>query len=412
MTVAVPGAASNAASEQFAAGAALVAAGKMRRVLFLTHVGDPGGAEFKMIDLARVMREGAEVMLLQHGSLEASLRAQQILFSVCPMPAGAGEVRREGGFMNVLKAIPASLSMIRSVVRKGRQFDAVVCVSQKSFVLAALAKPFMRRPILWLMNDILSPEHFSRTMIRVLVALSRQGADHIVVNSQASLDEWVRAGGRRDRISIIYPGMREDRVRSQLRDLGCIAFYREKYSPQPHRPLVGVFGRISRWKGQDVFLKAIALVPGINAVIVGGAHFSEQAHERRLKELARELGVDRRVTFAGHVDEVMKVMAACDVVAHCSTAPEPFGQVIVQAMLAGVPVIASDAGGAREIVVREQTGQLTPLKDHEALAAAMRRYLADPQWSREIARRAQARAEREFSGTAMARRFLDVLGSI
>jgi glycosyltransferase involved in cell wall biosynthesis len=401
----------NVAGGQFASDAALGAAGKVRRVLFLTHVGDPGGAELKMLDLARAVRERAEVMLLQHGSLEASLRDQQIPFCVCPMPAAASAVRREGGFMSVLKAIPATLSMIRSVVRKGRQFDAVVCVSQKSFVLAALAKPFMRRPILWFMNDILSPEHFSRAMIRVLMTLSRRGADHIVLNSQASLDEWVRAGGRADRISIIYPGTREDRVGSQLADLGRIAFYREKFSPQ-RQPLVGVFGRISRWKGQDVFLEAIALVPGIQAVIVGGAHFSEQAHEQRLKELARELGVDRRVTFTGHVDDVMKVMAACDVVVHCSTAPEPFGQVIVQAMLAGVPVIASDAGGAREIVTQDETGQLTPLKDHEALAAAVRRYLADPQWSRGIAHRARTRAEQEFSGAAMARRFLDVLGSI
>ena len=57
------------------------------RVLFLTHVGDPGGAELKMIDLCQATRDRAEVMLFQHGSLEEILRRQAIKVSVCAMPS-------------------------------------------------------------------------------------------------------------------------------------------------------------------------------------------------------------------------------------------------------------------------------------------------------------------------------------
>src|SRR6186713_257892 len=125
-----------------------------KRVLFLTHVGDPGGAEYKMIDLCRSVRDSAEVMLFQHGALEAILRRHQIKYSVTPMPAATGRVRKEGGVMSLLKAVPGTLSMVRSVARQGARFDVVVCFSQKSFVIASLAKPFMRRPIVWFMNDI------------------------------------------------------------------------------------------------------------------------------------------------------------------------------------------------------------------------------------------------------------------
>ncbi len=155
------------------------------RVLFMTHVGDPGGAEFKMLDLCHAMRERAEVLLLQHGSLERILDDAGIASSVIQLPETAISVRREEGSRALIRAVPAVLLMIRNIARKARQFDVLVCFSQKSFVLAALAKPLMRRPIIWFMNDILSPSHFSRTLIRFLILLSRHSANQIVVNSQA-----------------------------------------------------------------------------------------------------------------------------------------------------------------------------------------------------------------------------------
>jgi glycosyltransferase involved in cell wall biosynthesis len=147
-------------------------------------------------------------------------------------------------------------------------------------------------------------------------------------------------------------------------------------------------------------------------VIAGAALFEEQAFERELRELAAQLGVSDRVTFAGHVDDVMTLMAACDVVAHCSTAPEPSGRVIAEAMFAGTPVIGSDAGGVPEFISHGETGQLTPLNDHEALAAAVRRYLDNPQWSKEVAARARLQAEEKFSSRATIRGFQRVMAGL
>ncbi len=380
-------------------------------ILFVTHVGDPGGAEYKMLDLCRTFRGCCEVMLLQRGSLTRTLDAEGIPHSVCEMSASARTVRREAGLIGVLRAVPAVLSMIGRVGRRARRFDVVVCFSQKSFVLASLAKPITRRPIVWFMNDILSREHFSPVLIRFLVMLSRFSAAHIALNSQASLESWLRSGGRASRVSVIYPGVEERLVGAQLRDSERIALWRHEHSPQG-RPLIGMFGRLSRWKGQDVFLRALARLPGVNAVIVGAALFGEEDYERRVRALAQELGVADRVRFLGHLDEAITMMAACDVVAHCSTAPEPFGLVIAEAMLAGTPVIASDAGGAREIVVQGETGQLTPLGDDEALASAIRRYLEDREWAQGVARKARDRAASLFSVSAMTAGFTRVLESL
>lgn len=380
-------------------------------LLFLTHVGDPGGAEFKMLDLCNTVRDSAEVMLFQHGSLERILRERGIRYCVCPMSPTASGVRRESGLLGMVKAIPGTLLLLGKLCRKARQFEAVVCMSQKSFVLASLGKIFIRRPILWFMNDILSRDHFSAMAIRLVVWLSRYGADHIVLNSKASMEYWLASGGRKTRLSVIYPVILDDEKAARTADTLQVNSCRKKYSPDG-KPLIGMFGRISRWKGQEVFVRAIAEIPDVNAVIAGGAHFGEQAYDEQLRALARELGVEGRVVFAGHVDNALTLMASCDVVAHCSTAPEPFGQVILQSMLVGTPVIATDAGGAREIVIHDETGQLTPMKDHHALAVAIRRCLADPQWSRQLATQARERAKRCFSATVMASRFTRILETL
>jgi len=383
----------------------------MKRILYVTHAGDPGGAEFKMLDLCQTLPQPCAVLLFQHGGMEGLLMQAGIPHTVHPMTAATRGVRRSGGLAGVLRAIPGTISMARAVTRQARDFDVVVCFSQKSFVVAALARPFMRRPVCWFMNDILSREHFNPWLVRLLMALSRRTADYVVLNSQASLDAWLAAGGRRSRVGIVHPMTREDVVLAQAQDAEKVAFYRQAFSPSG-RSLIGMFGRISPWKGQDVFLRAIAQLPDVNAVIAGGALFGEEAHEQKMKALARELGIEQRVAFAGHVDEVPALMAACDVVAHCSTSPEPFGRVIVESMFAGTPIIASDAGGAREIVTDGVTGQLTPMRDVDALAAAIRRCLADPRWARALAERARAQARQRFSVSATVSRFTEILAGL
>ena len=288
----------------------------------MTHADDPGGAEFKMLALCKALAPSIHVLLLQHGRLEDLLAAQGTPCVVAPLSGRAGAVRRDGGVSSLVRAAPGSLRIVKRIAREARPHDVVVCFSQKAFVLASLAKPLMRRPIVWFMNDILSPDHFNPLLIKLLLTLSRYSADRVAVVSDESLREWLRAGGRPDGISVVHSGIDLDEVNRQIADPARIAAYRHEYAPDG-APLIGMFGRVSSWKGQDIFLRAMAQIPGARGVIAGGALFDEQAYESELRALAHELGITDRVTFAGHVEDPMTLMAACDVIAHCSTAPEP-----------------------------------------------------------------------------------------
>ena len=90
-------------------------------------------------------------------------------------------------------------------------------------------------------------------------------------------------------------------------------------------------------------------------------------------------------------------MAACDLVAHTSTAPEPFGRVIVEAMLCAIPVVAAAAGGAAELIDHRQTGWLTPPGNAQKLADIINICQSYPSQSKVCAQQAQIQANQRFN---------------
>lgn len=170
-----------------------------------------------------------------------------------------------------------------------------------------------------------------------------------------------------------------------------LAAFRHPYPPAQVRrefgapldaPLIGMVGRITRWKGQHVFIEALARLrqrfPQAHGLILGEAGTArDQAYKETLQARSRELGLETHLHWAGHRTDIPRILPALDALAHCSVEPEPFGRVIIEGMAAGVPVTASAAGGALEIIDEGVNGLLTPPGDAEALAAALIRLLDD-----------------------------------
>jgi glycosyltransferase involved in cell wall biosynthesis len=156
-------------------------------------------------------------------------------------------------------------------------------------------------------------------------------------------------------------------------------------STNPEWPAAGIrvlaVGRLSYFKGFDVLLRAVALTPDISLLLIGDGECAAD-----LRRLAGELGIAARVTFAGRVDmnasgtaTLNAAYAAADVFCLPSTErAESFGLVLLEAMRAGLPTVASDipGSGVGYVVRHGETGLLVPPGDVAALAAALRR-LAD-----------------------------------
>lgn len=180
--------------------------------------------------------------------------------------------------------------------------------------------------------------------------------------------------------------------------------------------LIGVFGRLQRWKGQDVFVEAAAEVararPAAKFMVVGGSVFGlEREFAEALRCRAEQLDLSGRLTFTGFRTDVPRLMAACDVVCHTSRVPEPFGLVVVEAMGLGRATIATEGGGPSEIITAE-SGVLVPPEDSGTLARAIVALIDDPARRHSLGDRARERARREFSMEKMAATLLHHLNDL
>ena len=236
------------------------------------------------------------------------------------------------------------------------------------------------------MHDLLSDEHFHPRGICLLVRAANRSASRILADSKATAEAFIAAGGRRDLVRIVYSGAAEIPLA-----------HGEKNSI----PTLGVFGRITPWKGQAVVLRALANVPETNAIFVGAEEEADYANE--LRTLAARLGLTSRVRFLGFREDVAQLMQSVDCIVHASIAPEPFGMVIVEGMFARKPVIATSAGGAAEIVEDGKSGLLVRPNDPDELAAAIRRIFSDPAEAARMAKNGYERARELFSEERMLR---------
>jgi glycosyltransferase involved in cell wall biosynthesis len=163
-------------------------------------------------------------------------------------------------------------------------------------------------------------------------------------------------------------------------------------------PLVAVFARLNRLKGLEYFLEAAALLmhrfEEVRFLIVGDSISSEYRDE--LETRARALGLGERIVFAGFRSDIPELLAEVSLSVLPSLA-EGLSNVVLEAMAAGVPVVATAVGGTKELIEDGVSGLLTPPRDAAALAHAIGSLLADPERAERIGREGRRQATERFS---------------
>lgn len=131
--------------------------------------------------------------------------------------------------------------------------------------------------------------------------------------------------------------------------------------------------------------------------------FGEEAYEREIRALTTKLGLDDVVEFTGFRSDVHGAIEALDVLVHASTSGEPFGQVVIEGMVSGKPVVATNGGGIPEIVVDGVTGTLVPMGESEPMANAILSLLDDPERAQSMGERGRQRVLQRFTINITAR---------
>jgi glycosyltransferase involved in cell wall biosynthesis len=156
--------------------------------------------------------------------------------------------------------------------------------------------------------------------------------------------------------------------------------------------VVGSVGRLTRQKGPEIFARAIARLPGdVFGLWAGGGTMLDE-----LEELSAGLGISDRMRWLGHRDDVAGIMPAFDVMAMASRW-EGLPCALVEAIGAGIPLVATAVPGNRDLVQAGETGLLVPPQDPDGLATAITHLLDDPAAASRMARRARERVGEWFS---------------
>lgn len=369
------------------------------RILFVNHAGVLGGGELSLLDIARHYRDSSRVLLFRDGPFQSSLAEAGVCTEVLEAGRGIDNIKREGGLLADLRAVPGVAQLAREVARRAREYDVIYANSQKSMLVSAAAGQLSRRPVVWHLRDLMSADHFSLVHRIIAVQTANAFVNRVVANSHATRSAFISSGGRERKVHVVHNGIDPSRF-SGAAD-SPVAGLRKELGLEGV-PVVGVFSRLAAWKGQHVLLEALADLPGVHALFVGDAIFSvDRSYADSLHRMAESPSLRGRVHFLGFRRDVPELIRAVDVVAHTSVAPEPFGRVIVEGMLSYRPVVATQAGGASEIIEHERTGLLVPPGKTDMLRNALRRVLSDHSFSADLVRNAYSEAVEKFSLTRM-----------
>jgi len=277
---------------------------------------------------------------------------------------------------NLLMLIPNIIGLVKLIKEK----RAILVHSNNMTLLApGIAAKIMKVPSIYHVREIIREPKIASIIYPYLIT---KLADKIICISEAVANMFLRFKTSSEKLRIIYdgidlqefhPGVDGDNLRRELKIKDEV-------------PLIGMVGRIHPRKGHIYFIEAAKMikegVPEAKFVVVGWIDSEFKPYVEfleSLKKRIRELGLENDFYFLGNRRDVANVMKALTVhvmPSASSKQPEPFGRVVVEAMAVGTPVVASNDGGAAEIIDAD-CGILVPPKDPKAIATAVSKIIKD-----------------------------------
>ncbi len=339
------------------------------RILQICSARELGGGERHLADLANTLaKRGHEVF----AALVPGSPLRQELSALSPA--------------NVIEAPMRNALNLRSAMRLSRfirekEIEIVHAHVARDYPLAALvtgrsgARLVLTRHVLFPMNSI-----HRLTLRRTARVIAVSQAVARALQEQSIFDPA--------KITLIHNGIDVDR------------FARARESRSSEKLRVGTIGHLAPIKGIDDFIRAAEIVcrhrDDVDFMIVGEDKSAGGENRRHLENLISELKLTDRVRLIGWVDDVASVLATLAIFVSSAHA-EPFGLSIVEAMAAGVPVIATASEGAREIVRPNETGMIVPIGDVQSLANALIALLDHPDERARLAQNARTAVRERFS---------------
>lgn len=351
------------------------------RIVHLVIGGEVAGGQVVALRLARAARE----------------RGDEVSF-VAPEPGPFTELAEREGFRTEILPLRRSFQLgaawrLARLLRRRRADVLHTHTLAAANVLSRLAARAAGVPVV---SHLHIENHFRPATRRLLAGLDNATARlaaRLVAVSEDTKRAYERQGYPRGRIEVVYNGV----------DVPANGGFRRSRN-DPAR--IGEIARLCDVKGQRELLQAVARLPHAHLVLAGRDLEQDGAFQDALERESERLGIRERVEFGFHED-VPALLESLDVVALPSWT-EGLPVVLLEAMAHARPVVATPVGGTPELVVDGETGLLVPPRDPEALAAALRRLLEDPDLARRLGEAGRERVAERFTAGQQTRRILEL----
>lgn len=357
------------------------------KIAYLDHTARWSGGEVALYNLLTHLKGigipiDPIVILAEDGPLREKLAEKGVDVRVLPLDPTVRDRNRHavssGLFRSAFEVMRYSSRLARLL--KEEKVDCVHTNSLKSAVYGAFAAKLARLPLVWHIHDQIQPPYLKSYVAKFIQKMARTLPNGIIANSSSTLATLRLPAHKRQKELVLYPAYagrfgREEVIREDPDPIP------EEWRRSKDEFVVLMAGRIDEWKGHRTLLQAARLFkdqPNVKFWIAGDALFGQDDYKQSLLEFIEQEGLTN-VKMLGHVSRMERLMLEADLLVHASVMPEPFGQVIVEGMAMGLPVIASNQGGPKEIVEIGETGLLIPPGDPHVLGEAIQWMIQSPE---------------------------------
>ena len=369
------------------------------KVLYISPVAERGGAERVLYNLVKFHNRDVcepHVFFLKDGPFVDEIRKLNI-------PVYIYEAGRLRHFKKSLMAVYRIAMIIKS-----EDIDIVHGNSSMGHIYGGIAALITRRRCIWFQHTCSQKLTFIDQLSTLIPS------DAIIANSHYTASRQEAIFPYRKNIVVIYPGidMAEfNHITARGRAV------RDKLGIKQSEMVVGIAGRIQRWKGFAFFIDAAyrvkKIMPDVKFLIVGDEMFGrDDGYKNELVNFAKNIGIADSIIFTGFQRNSHDYIDAMDILVHASVYPEAFGLVICEGMALRKTVIATDAGGPQEIITDPEIGYLYTPGNSFKLAELIVNFLNDPDRMKKTGINAEEYVRKNFSADIMTQRIERLYGEI
>jgi glycosyltransferase involved in cell wall biosynthesis len=337
---------------------------------------------------------GIETLLLTLAKQQSLCAQLQSQFALCFEGRLSRELRNLDAQVHLLGKVkishPWTVWKARLKLRKileQQQFDVVICHACWSQAIFGSVAKANRVPLVFWCHDVPNGQHPLERLAKLTIP------DLVIANSRHTQAAVPKLYPQANSDILLHPVVFPDIGNDPL--LVRRAVRTELNTPDDAVVIIQA-SRLERWKGQSMLLSALGQLRAVSnwvCWLAGGVQRSHEAeYLQELKIQARELGIAERVRFLGQRTDVGRLLVAADIYCQPNTLPEPFGIAFVEALYAGLPVIATAMGGGAEIV-DDSCGRLVAANDINGLSKALDDLISHTATRATLASASKARAE-------------------